>query len=1281
MLFPETLLQCRLLKPEIILIENVVGFSQHDHYQYVLRTMQHIGYKVFWSGTVELAHMCPVKRPRWLAILIRVGSDQIEEVPMQLLATLHMSNPIMFKSVITQPSIDFTRLQISPEVRKILSDPRFSPHVHAGKRRKVSPEDVWLERCHSGWETLPCFLASYGSQHKMIATNKDRQVLTHLAAVGGSNPRYWHPIEILMHHMAVGDTMLPADFHESWRALGNQIAVPHAALLIHNTLRLLKNIQWDHDWSDILTGLRTHRISTDTGIIETSDLGFWVTVPSVPKKQSDQSALGNLAEILEHGASFMPDGMWWDLEGFHSLSSCLPTATWSQITLTQKEDEDAVHMDSLHIFVPVKIQFAQGTLSAWALSTINPADIITLWDSRLAPVSAGSHEDCEAAAISLAPIDTKSNLHSEQKVIPCWRDGKLVLMTISPQMKVKQALEDAFQCEIFDAFGPLYAHTAASRCFGCQDFPTRHMTAEDDPTLILTAFQAAVVTFDYEVLHDSWNIHVKASSDATDTLIKLYTNCMHPEDVAKLGRTLDVERTAEGATLSFRPVDNRVPVPPAAWAMHIAVSVTRAVFAMIPLTTPCPIKLKWEGRPLWEGCLDWDLSAQVIESLLQVCLAPVMHFTCFRLVSRGRQLFTKLGDLIATNDPNPIAIHAIPEVWGGGGPTGAKCQHRQQTKNSVAASLLEQGYELGWIQKHVDTMIDTLGIAAVVPAVGQPPGTIRHARIAQLFSDASIPLPKPTKGVYTPQTLRTKQRRKTLANPDPMDYRINVQYLQNEDGSSTQQIGDLRGHSTGVFLADRHSAMPFLNEGAKLSPDELGMIVMGHIEDTPNMRGEKVVIPCIDKNEQQVLVHGTLFQMGEKSIRIKAWQATKVTSSSSKVCSITLWANEWTPQEWQHATSKTNIFIKEVLMQEQMDHAIEGCWGRSLRKGKQVASVHDATSLQIHASVSSSVFAQFLAASGFNKLWAAPKEDGQLSSEYRVLWMPHLKQDLGRLNAVAAQISNMSGLVKGRNSLGIRVLKTNFAEAWKKVFPDDEPPIDVPSSLAFKLEPLPHGTNPSQLREWAAAVGWTLRPVRPLGPKTWLVTCGEKPPNEILAWNGQPILPIPLPSRFQQERQSAIVAGPRARKENGPKDTTLPPLAGDPWASFVPSNSARSASSTATPATQAVRAIQGPAEQKFQAQDARLSTLEEKMEKMMQSQGEQQQHIQRLENTTAGIEHRLSSQLNQAVDNVKNELSQSFSTAIKQQSQAFDSSIRELKNLLLQSKRKQQAKGEDEMSS
>eukprot|EP00438_Fugacium_kawagutii_P017624 Skav201066 [mRNA] locus=scaffold2848:216486:221133:- [translate_table: standard] len=1208
MILPESIMLGKWLKPQIILIENVVGTRQHEHYGFVFRTIQHAGYKILWSGVVELAMICPVKRPRWLAILTRVDCAHIDDKQMQFIRSFSSTNPILYKSVLFNDIIDYHILGISPEVKRILSSLRHAP---GPKRARTSPEDIFASRCHNGWSTLPCFLASYGNQHNLVGEDSDNACLTHLACIGDSAPRYWHPLEILLMHQLLGNTLLPARTQEGWRGLGNQIATPHAVFLIHNALNMLTFIQWPHELKDILQAMHNNRIDTSNMHVQATPVGLWVSHGEAPAESLQTQHIEAIEHILHnHGHTFMPEARWWNLNGFQPMDQLLGNnAEWvpehMSVISTQSipaSSEDIPATVPMPIYMTISMQRENDTPRLWALSELMPESIPFLWKDRFQVMQAT--ED-DVNVVKLLPIEGLFDHAQIQRVTACWIEGQLTLYPTQRDQPVLGQLQRHMPDKgLYDAFGMMDHILKTHRCYFVCDFHIRHMRSQIAAPVILAAFHSAVVNFTYDPTKDSWNINIRGEQVPVATLTTFFAHCVHPDDLLRLGRTFTIQHVEGGVIIAFIPMDARVPIPPIALEVVIAMAATRRLFDTLPHDDPRTVELNWMGRPLWQGQLNNDVTDEVIKALLQVALGPFTAFAQQRLIIRGKSFYGSLREFSHAPTDAPLKIHLIEEMCGGTGPapSGAKNNHRQQVRNSIASSLLEQGIELAWVHEHVDRMISTIGMAKIVPVASQAPGALRDARVSQLFADAGLPLPPlPRKGVVTPGALRVKHKKKAIEDPLPCNLRLNLDFLTNEDGSATKQIQDIRGQSTGVTVTDPQGALQWLRSGNTISGDELGMFVIGRVEQDTGLKAEKVTLPCFDHLNNQILVHGTLYQLGEKQLRVKPWDACQPKSASSKVCSITLWQTDWTPEQWKQALAKTNQFLREVLA------------------------------------------------------------------------------DIQQVKLTAAQVVNMQGLVKGRNSYGIRVTRTSFEENYKKLFPGETPPDDMPASYVFKLEPVPFGTNNQMLREWSSLVGWPMRPIRALGSTTWLVCAPKHPPADFLAWNGNPVLVTFLPPR-QTNQSTAIVAGPRRVRDQPQKETSGNPSnldIGDPWSPFF-QNKGKPLQAATPAAPLAARAAQGPVEQKLQHQEERIRGLEDKMTNMLTMQDKQAQQIQTLHENASASEKRIGEQVTQAIGAVKSELTEAFSAAIRQQTQNFDQNLRDIKNLLAQSKRKTSCPQEDE---
>ena len=72
-----------------------------------------------------------------------------------------------------------------------------------------------------------------------------------------------------------------------------------------------------------------------------------------------------------------------------------------------------------------------------------------------------------------------------------------------------------------------------------------------------------------------------------------------------------------------------------------------------------------------------------------------------------------------------------------------------------------------------------------------------------------------------------------------------------------------------------------------------------------------------------------------------------------------------------------------------------------------------------------------------------------------------------RLTSLSKTTSGCLGLVEGRDGMGLRFKREDFAAAWKVIHPAKEMPPDLHGAALIKLQPLPFGTSKDMLSQWA----------------------------------------------------------------------------------------------------------------------------------------------------------------------------------------------------------------------
>lgn len=764
---------------------------------------------------------------------------------------------------------------------------------------------------------------------------------------------------------------------------------------------------------------------------------------------------------------------------------------------------------------------------------------------------------------------------------------------------------------------------------------------------ILQAMQHCQIHSGYNSAHDRVFVDFHGDTQACNLFKELFVHSLASQTLKILGRVCHSQQTM----LWFEPGNSSDAAPPAAFRIAAVVCLCRMLMDLLRAETGRFVIIKWMNRILWEGPLLPDTSIESLRGLLNLSFAWIHHQERISLVHHGKNIWNYRIAELDDRGAKGCKLHVVRSFHGG----GSKVQQRVQIKNSIAGTLLEEGVELQWITQHVDKLLDTLGMNKLIPIASLPPGQARVKQIRELFSGAGFPIPPlPKKAVQAPRTLQAKSRKQFPSGPSPSDVVLDCTYLLNEDDTHPKQIFEFRGNRTGVFLSTIEDAGPWLKEGQPLSADELGMIIMGDSQVVTTLPQKAILLPCSDCKGSPFLLSATLVQFGAKQLKIRPLEDQKIPGGECKVTAVTLWKQDWSTEEWSAAISQTIQFVKEAFSFDLPDVIVSG-WGRSLRKGRQIATNSEATSIQIHCSIRADQFNSFLAKSGFNRIWTTPKkQDGRISDDYRILWIPG---ELQHVTAVAAGLSGCAGLVRGKSSLGLRFSLASFDAAFKHVHPSDPVPDHIPATHVFKLEPLPFGCSPQQIEGWAKHVGWKCRPLRATGPCAWLVCAAEMPPNTTLAYNGSPLLVRLLPPRNSPSVRT-IAAGPRQLAKASVESTQSPsPAVFDPWAQWK--------GPRITPSAPAVaKASSGPTDQKLQQQDDRIAALETQMQTLQVGQTKQQKHIEDLGQEVKESELRLVSQVQKAVGDAKDDITKSLQLTLQQQNVQFEQSMKDIRQLL-----------------
>ena len=1112
LLFPEAILLCKWLQPQMILVEQVSGFSQHHDKQWILKTINAAGYRLIWAKTVDIRGVCPTFRSRWIALLAHSSENLNSTIAFQPWQTHECPSPEAFDAVFPEDLAFDSRLKPDQHTRSILNNVDFLPPA---KRAKFSGSltldgDAFAERVFPTNQTTPTFMASYSTQHCFDEQNlRTTGCLTHLLKTPTCDGRYWHPGEVFMLHLGIRQFYIDANWTRAYRYLGNQIAIPHAILAITNALRILEKIPATVQVDHLLQRAKESRITADNMILCVGHNGMFIAHKDVVPLGSTSSAEAAVAQLHALGPRFLPDHSFWDFDGIQPLSDL----SKSKMNQPLIEAVSPATPDGASCEIPMTVPFVTNQLAIlhlpshdehyWVASDVNPQHLCQLWDGWVqvnvdhslgifhvnpSPIQSTFEKDFQLAVVNVDNRFHICNLKSDEDV----------LQQMSPYLDHHQ---------VYDQFGMV-----SNRDYQCctpyfDPSPIEYGSTDIESVFLFAAFAQVRIEQSIDMLNHAISYTITGSATAVQAVLQLFSDACGQETLDRFGRKVVIEKD----TISFVSAQNHEALPIAPFRIVLVVAITRAIMNSLAHESSRELQIKWIGRPLFDDICPDNIAISVLETAISIGLSALAEHDRLSFVHNGQRLATQstLSQLASAQHCQKILLHVV-RPFSGGGP-GSKQTQRIQIKNAIAGSLLEQGVDLQWITANVDKVVDKVGIQKLAPIVSLRLGEQRDQQILQVFADCNCQVPPKSSKSLGSTAFQQRTKRRVVAAPVPADLAIDCEFIRNEDGTPTQQISEFRGQRTGVHLINADQAVPWIRENQVLSADELGMIIIGELPTTCQLPHQSVLLPCKDGSNRDILLAATLVQFGTKQLVIKNLDKHKIKNPQCQVTALTLWKHEWSSEEWTAACGNTMQFIRDAFAFDGMQDSIVTTWGRSLRKGRNVSTPSEATSIQVHASIRADSFHAFLGKSGFNKIWAAPKkEDGRLSDDFRVIWFDG---DIQRATSLSATLSGATGLIQGKNSFGLRFTLSSFTAAWKHIHPGLDEPDHIISRFVFKIEPLPFGCSPDQIREWSQHIQWKCRPLKATGARAWIVASDSEPPATTVAFNGQPLLIRLLPQK------------------------------------------------------------------------------------------------------------------------------------------------------------------------
>ena len=450
MIFPQTLLLCRWIRPTIILIEEVSGFMQHWHKASVLKLLPWMGYRICWQKTIDMKEQSLSTRNRWLCCcVIRLYADLPKKpfVAWPKQSDLH-SFPVRLSNL-----QDDVQLHPTSEVVRVASDPRFLKFCPI----RTNHEQTLKSRIYEPGMNLPTFTALYGRQHCLDESMFHKNSYLGFFVKDDSCPwkfRFWHPAEICFILGATDNIYIDEHYPVAWQHVGNSIGIPHALQLLSHALQLLG--LGDFSPFVVFQSFHVAKMTAEKHAMIRLDKGSLLcNEPNRPKEEFLRNAKSlEACKFSLH----LPSQIWSPHSGFLTYQQLMESQD-EQVVISQVSQQVPPSMDlsPTLCFNPVLkgvIKLEGVSLTFWHSADLPITLIEQIWWGQLrAEFCRGNDEITDQGSLQLVPSGM-SHERSLPRILQVIRDDELSFLSCVEDIPLSQIPACAsLGPNLFDQFG------------------------------------------------------------------------------------------------------------------------------------------------------------------------------------------------------------------------------------------------------------------------------------------------------------------------------------------------------------------------------------------------------------------------------------------------------------------------------------------------------------------------------------------------------------------------------------------------------------------------------------------------------------------------------------------------------------------------------------------------------------------------------------------------------------------------------------------------------------
>lgn len=1258
-----TIVQCVLLRPAVLCMEEVSAILSHRHFAWIREFLQWGGFELVWCQALNLSEILPQSRNRLLLVAVRKDDPRVEQLAAVswtrsqhkrtlkniLLPSSHMSHAF---APCIEPKV------LEKYFRCTYLPPRVGTTLHEIRRCRI----------HSSDDIHPCIMANYAFAHELPEPTLREGGLLGSFVMTQGRIRWLSPVELAMLFGVGSKCHMPMNPKIANHMIGNAIAVPHAILGILDGIAQFQCVTWTEVPLWILNEALGSRITasnvqvvedraTQTIIVERGEVSPTL---SWEDKVNPLYCLRITCDNQAFGLQIAPNVSVWEV-----LRSLFKMPTNANPIWQPRGDAE--------VFVPLCVT-----------DTVPPdgMHLKNMWTGPMILDERSFTSSTHNLIIALSP----------RGIFVTHRDNAETVDDLLQH--VQSMFHTPVRCE--NHLGRVFelADTPPSMCFVRSDI------RQGTPCLdqLLTC-QWSVVP---EGLFGILTMHEALS------LLQLYCELGLTDLIRSLGWKTILDASID--TSGIKGTSVKLGIVRCAHMTQVPIQdlqnvlATRLVLAFIQrdlqgIQQGYNVRLKLWHSYIWTGLVQGATPSGFFAHAWQKASKHLGHESCLRTIIKGQRAnpewpFSEYLDS-AQEGHSPVNIHMIMELHGG----GSKAEAALKTKEDFIAKALQAGLDPVDVRHFASQLYLEAGAARVRSLVNISDETAFLQQVEILAKQTRVQMPQ----VHDLEADRHKRIKTTwqnrkMQNHTPADQlQIEPGTFCRHDGTEVKMSEQQDTPGEGVTFVEPDMIASMVHEN-KTKHEVMMLVVPGPSCPLEDATCQRFNIPVRLSDRSKVVIAACCHSIGRQAVTVKLSEGDSASVTASVKTMFVAWRCECTDATWNSIMEAPIQTVFKLLGVTPAEAIAGPPSGRSWRAHRQSVEPRDAESFCFYARVTDLMLTSVLQRSGQSGVYTIPKSEHSnlADSRYSIVWVP-----MGKHQEVLERASNIEcslGIVrssKERPTYGIRVKAADFESVWQKVRPSDPKPVQIQGDFLYKISPLPVGVTYDDVSKWIAMQKLQARPMRALNATTWLLIGTSDLQKTHLTWQHNAILLQPIESKYHKAKPVILAGrrtneGPRRTWRSDPKnESDIDPLmVNDPWATavssrrhfdwpdLVPRLETPSSSSSRTTASSMSSEQQTKQQKDIENMQTRLNSLEQ----AITSQKKETSNLRKEVHTDL---QQVRKEVADRITEVKDDFHTSLNEALGKTQAALRSSFKEdfdqLKLLLTATGRKRPSNGDDNM--